>query len=79
MACSALRRTYREALVPPGALAGEVRFVYLHADAALTAGAETKPAKKTAAKKAAAPEAETAAEDAPAKKARAKKAPVPKA
>ncbi len=30
LACSALRRAYREALVPPDAPPGAVRFVYLH-------------------------------------------------
>jgi gluconokinase len=29
LACSALRHSYREALVPPGAPAGAVRFVHL--------------------------------------------------
>jgi gluconokinase len=37
LTCSALRRAYRRALVPPGAPAGAVRFVYLRADAALLA------------------------------------------
>ncbi len=37
LACSALRQAYRRALVPPGAPPGAVRFVYLHADAALLA------------------------------------------
>ncbi|AHG88910.1 carbohydrate kinase, thermoresistant glucokinase family [Gemmatirosa kalamazoonensis] len=30
LACSALRRSYREALVPPDAPSGAVRFAYLH-------------------------------------------------
>ena len=30
LACSALRRAYRDALVPPDAPPGAVRFVYLH-------------------------------------------------
>jgi gluconokinase len=37
LACSALRQAYRDALVPPGAAADDVRFIYLHADASLTA------------------------------------------
>jgi gluconokinase len=37
LACSALRQAYRDALVPPHAAPGEVRFIYLHADADLTA------------------------------------------
>ena len=37
LACSALRQAYRDALVPPEARSGDVRFIYLHADAALTA------------------------------------------
>ena len=37
LACSALKRAYREALVPPSAGPDEVRFVYLDADVALTA------------------------------------------
>jgi len=37
LACSALRRDYRRALVPPDAPAGAVRFVYLHAEPALLA------------------------------------------
>src|SRR5688500_3541074 len=36
LACSALKRAYRAALVPAGA-AGDVRFVYLHASPALLA------------------------------------------
>ena len=38
LACSALKQAYREALVPPNAKPDEVRFVYLDADPALTAG-----------------------------------------
>jgi gluconokinase len=34
LACSALRQSYRDALVPPGARPGDVRFVYLHAEPA---------------------------------------------
>ena len=37
LACSALKQTYREALVPAGAKPGDLRFVYLHAEPALTA------------------------------------------
>ena len=37
LACSALRQAYRDALVPSDARPGDVRFIYLHADAALTA------------------------------------------
>jgi gluconokinase len=37
LACSALKQAYRDALVPPGAKPGDVRFVYLHAEPALTA------------------------------------------
>lgn len=37
LACSALRRDYRRALVPPRAPVGAVRFVYLHAEPALLA------------------------------------------
>jgi gluconokinase len=37
LACSALKQAYRDALVPPDAKAGDVRFVYLHAEPALTA------------------------------------------
>jgi gluconokinase len=33
LACSALRAEYRRTLIPEGASAGDVRFVYLHADA----------------------------------------------
>jgi gluconokinase len=35
LACSALKDEYRHALVPPNADAGAVRFVYLHASAAV--------------------------------------------
>ena len=37
LACSALRRTYREALVPPEAVSGPVRFVYLRVSRAALA------------------------------------------
>lgn len=37
LACSALKQTYRDALVPPHARPGDVRFVYLYADPKLTA------------------------------------------
>lgn len=37
LTCSALRHAYRRALVPAGSARGAVRFVYLHADAALLA------------------------------------------
>lgn len=37
LACSALKQAYRDALVPPDARPEDVRFVYLHADPALTA------------------------------------------
>lgn len=37
LTCSALKHTYRDTLVPPGAPSGAVRFVYLRADAALLA------------------------------------------
>lgn len=37
LSCSALRRAYREALVPAGAPAGAVAFVYLRADRGLLA------------------------------------------
>jgi carbohydrate kinase (thermoresistant glucokinase family) len=37
LACSALRQAYRDALVPPQARAGDVRFVHLDAEPALTA------------------------------------------
>lgn len=30
LAASALRQAYRDALIPPGAKAGEIRFAYLH-------------------------------------------------
>lgn len=36
LACSALRQAYRDALVPSDARPGEVRFIYLQADPALT-------------------------------------------
>ncbi len=32
LACSALKQSYREALIPPNAAAGDVRFVWLDAD-----------------------------------------------
>lgn len=35
LACSALRQAYRDALIPPGALPGAVRFVHLDAAPAL--------------------------------------------
>ena len=37
LACSALRQSYRDALVPPQAGPAEVRFIFLRADVALTA------------------------------------------
>src|SRR5687767_14567367 len=37
LACSALKQAYRDALVPPGIAANELRFVYLEADPDLTA------------------------------------------
>lgn len=37
LACSALRQAYRDALVPSDARPGDVRFIYLHAEPALTA------------------------------------------
>lgn len=37
LACSALKQTYRDALVPPGARTGDIRFIFLDADPALTA------------------------------------------
>ncbi len=37
LACSALKREYRRVLVPEGAAAGAVRFVYLHAAPAVLA------------------------------------------
>lgn len=32
LACSALRQAYRDALVPPGAPSGQVRFIHLHVE-----------------------------------------------
>jgi gluconokinase len=37
LACSALKQSYRDALVPPDAQPADVRFMYLHADPGLTA------------------------------------------
>src|SRR4051812_27364640 len=37
LACSALRQAYRDALIPADAGPGDVRFVYLRADPAVTA------------------------------------------
>lgn len=37
LACSALRQAYRDALVPSDARPEDVRFIYLHAEPALTA------------------------------------------